>query len=89
MLIVRFLVFSCIIIIVSAAVLTPFSYLQSVFAQQASFDNPIPLDNRLGDQTHPHVAASDGDNVYVSYTNEINGQSEHIIYKEYRLRCKF
>lgn len=64
-----------IIIVTGAAVVTPFSYLQSALAQQASFDNPIPLDNRLGDQVHPHVAASDGNNVYVAYTSEISGQS--------------
>ena len=75
--IVRLLVLSCtfIIIVAGAAVVTPFSYIQSALAQQASFDNPITLDNRLGDQVHPHVAASVGNNVYVAYTSEISGQS--------------
>jgi hypothetical protein len=76
--IVQLLVLSCIVMIAASAVVSPFSLLlssQSAFAQQASFDNPIPLDNGPGDQVHSHVAASDGNNVYVAYTSEINGQS--------------
>ena len=33
-----------------------------------SFDNPVPLDKRLGDQTDPHIASS-GSTVYAVWTN--------------------
>ena len=33
------------------------------------FDNPIPLDNGPGNQVNSHVATSDGNNVYVTYTS--------------------
>jgi hypothetical protein len=76
--IVQSMVLSCIVMIAASAVVTPFLLLssssQSAFAQQASFDNPIPLDNGPGDQTFSHVTASSGNNVYVAYTSEINGQ---------------
>ncbi len=35
---------------------------------QPSFSNPVPLDNRLGDQTDPHIASS-GSSVYAVWTN--------------------
>jgi hypothetical protein len=72
--IVQLIVFLSSTIIVAAGVVTPFLLLQLAFAQQASFGNPIPLDNSVGEQDTPHIA-SYGSNVYVAYTSELNGQS--------------
>ena len=78
--IVQSMVLSCIVMITASALVTPFLLLlllssQSAFAQQASFDNPISLDNGPGNQVDSHVATSDGNNVYVAYTSQVNGGS--------------
>ena len=67
-------------LIIAATVASPLSSLQSAFAQQASFSKPIPLDKTAGDQTDPHIASS-GDNVYTSYTSELNGLSKIVLGK--------
>lgn len=70
------ILFTVIIAATSTAVNIPFLYPNPAYAQQASFSNPIPIDNGPGDQDDPHVAASSfGNNVYVSYSSEIFGGS--------------
>lgn len=47
-------------------------------AHADTFGNPIVLDNSAGDQTDSHVASS-GDNVYTSYSSQLNGVSNVIV----------
>jgi hypothetical protein len=74
---VKLLVLSFMIIAATnIAINIPFASVSPAYAQQASFSNPIPIDNGPGDQTDPHIAGSlSGNNVYASYTSEINGAS--------------
>src|SRR5690349_17880612 len=80
----RVLILSCFVIVgaitaVGAAItIAAFPSLlpQLAFAQEIAFANPpVPVDNGVGDQTDPHIASS-GNNVYISYTSEVNGASE-------------
>jgi hypothetical protein len=68
-------------LIIAAAISSPLLYSQqSALAQQAPFSKPIPLDTSQGDQTDPHIASS-GDNVYASYTSDVNGL-ENILFRK-------
>jgi hypothetical protein len=60
-------------LIIAATIASPLSFSQqSALAQQAPFSKPIPIDNSAGDQVDSHIASS-GDNVYTSYTSDVNG----------------
>jgi hypothetical protein len=61
------------------AINIPFPSASPAHAQQASFSNPIPIDNGAGAQDDSHVAASSSNNVYVSYSSEPQSGNSNVL----------
>jgi len=73
-------------VFISSVIVSPFQLLPTslqlpvAFAQQVSFNSPVPLDNSQGDQVDSHIASS-GNTAYMTWTSEVNGISKILFAK--------